>query len=105
MWAQDLYIYRKAIRTKDGRLPPKLVLGDSVMSGHLLISGRRLISGHHLILTLPVVRKMQRNTGENERNRILGCLVKTRNRVKKTLRGGNHGHRRKSASSKERTER
>jgi len=77
MRAQDLYIYRKAVRTKDGRLPPDTVLGDSVMSGRLLISG------HHLILTLPLVRKMQRNTGENERNRILGCLVKTRNRVKK----------------------
>jgi len=23
MWAQDLYIYRKAVRTKDGRLPPR----------------------------------------------------------------------------------
>jgi len=75
--------------------PPEPVLGDSVMSGHLLISGR------HLILTLPLVRKMQRNTGENKRNRILGCLVKTRNHVKKTLRGRNHGQRRKSASSKE----
>ena len=79
-------------RTED--CPPEPVLGDSVMSGRLLISGRLpisrrlLISGHLLIsgclliLTLPLVRKMQRNTGENERNRILGCLVKTRNRVK-----------------------
>ena len=47
MGAQDLSIYRKAVRTKDGRLPPEPVLGDSVMSGRLLISGR------HLILTLP----------------------------------------------------
>jgi len=30
---------------------------------------------------------MQRNTGENEKNRILGCLVKTRNRVKKPFEG------------------
>jgi len=77
MRAQDLSIYRKAVRTKDGRLPPpEPVLGDSVMSGRLLISGR------HLILTLPLVQKMKRNTGENEKNRILGCLIKTRNRVK-----------------------
>ena len=78
MRAQDLSIYRKAVGTKDGRLPPppEPVLGDSVMSGRLLISGR------HLILTLPLVRKMKRNTGENEKNRTLGCLVKTRNRVK-----------------------
>jgi len=47
MRAQDLSIYRKAVRTKDGRLPPpEPVLGDSVMSGRLLISGR------HLILTI-----------------------------------------------------
>jgi len=40
MRAQDLSIYRKAVRTKDGRLPPppEPVLGDSVMSGRLLIS-------------------------------------------------------------------
>ena len=76
MRAQDLSIHTKALRTKDGRLPPEPVLGDPVMSGRFLISGR------HLILTLPLVRKMQRNTGENERNRLLGCLVKTRNRVK-----------------------
>jgi len=45
MRAQDLSIYRKAVRTKDGRLPPEPVLGDSVMSGrHLqsVISGRPL---------------------------------------------------------------
>jgi len=47
MRAQDLSIYRKAVRTKDGRLPPEPVLGDSVMSGRL-ISGRLLISGRHL---------------------------------------------------------
>jgi len=41
--------------------PREPVIRDSVMSGRLLISGR------HLILTLPLVRKMQRNTGENER--------------------------------------
>jgi len=96
-------------RTED--CPPEPVLGDSVMSGRLLISGRHrwslmcgrlLIPGRYLILTLTHVRKMKRNTRENEKNRILGCLVKTRNRVKKTLRGRNHGHRRKSASSKER---
>jgi len=46
------------------------------MSGHLLISER------YLILTLPLVRKMKSNTGENEKNGILGYLVKTRNRVK-----------------------
>jgi len=60
MRAQDLSICRKAVRTKDGRLPPEPVLGDSVMSGRLLISGRHLwslmsgrlrISGRHLILT------------------------------------------------------
>jgi len=42
MWVQDLSIYRKAIRTKDGRLPPEPVIGDSVISGcHLqsVISG------------------------------------------------------------------
>jgi len=56
----SLYIGRlSGQRTEE--CPPELVLGDSVMSGHLLISGR------HLILTLPLVRKMQRNTGgENE---------------------------------------
>ena len=27
MWAQDLSIYRTAVRTKDGRLPPEPVLG------------------------------------------------------------------------------
>jgi len=45
MQARDLSIYRKAVRTKDGRLPPppEPVLGDSVMSGRLLISGRHLI--------------------------------------------------------------
>ena len=48
MRAQDLSIYRKAVGTKDGRLPPEPVLGDSVMSGRLLISGR------HLILTVCV---------------------------------------------------
>jgi len=45
MRAQDLSIYRKAVRTKDGKLPPEPVLGDSVMSGrHLrsVISGRPL---------------------------------------------------------------
>ena len=47
-----------------------------------LMSGRLFISGRHLILTLPLVRKMKRNTGENEKNGILGCLVKTRNCVK-----------------------
>jgi hypothetical protein len=66
-------------RTED--CPPEPVLGDSVMSGRLIF-GRLLISGRLLILTLPLVRMMQRNTGENKRNRILGCLVKTRNRVK-----------------------
>ena len=83
MRAQDLSIYRKAVRTKGRKTapPPEPVLGDSVMSGRLLISGR------HLILTLPLVRKMKRNTGENEKNGILGCLVKTRNRVKKPFEG------------------
>jgi len=61
-------------RTED--CPPELVLGDLVMSGRLLISR------HHLILTLPLVGKIKRNTGENEINRILGYLVKTHNRVK-----------------------
>ena len=45
MRAQDFSIYRKAVRTKDGRLPPEPVLGDSAMSGrHLrsVISGRPL---------------------------------------------------------------
>jgi len=71
-------LYIQEGRQDKGRktAPPEPVLGDSVMSGRLLISGR------HLILTLPLVRKMKRNTGENEKNRILGCLVKTRNRVK-----------------------
>jgi len=49
MRAQDISIYRKAVGTKDGRLPPELVLGDSVMSGCFLISGS------HLILKLPLV--------------------------------------------------
>jgi len=64
MRAQDLSIYRKAVRTKDGRLPPEPVLGDSVMSGRLLISGRHLwslmsgrllISGRRLILTASII--------------------------------------------------
>jgi len=45
MQAQDLSIYRRAVRTKDGRLPPETVLGDSVMSGRHLRSD---ISGRHL---------------------------------------------------------
>jgi len=47
----------------------ELVLGDSVIFRHLLISGH-LNSGHHLILTLPLIWKTKRNTGENERNNI-----------------------------------
>jgi len=38
------------------------------MFRHLLISGHLLNSGHDLILTLPLIWKMKRNTGENERN-------------------------------------
>jgi len=38
MRAQDLSIYRRAVRTKDGRLAPETVLGDSVMSGRHLRS-------------------------------------------------------------------
>jgi len=45
MRAQDLSIYRRAVRTKDGRLPPETVLGDSVMSGRHL---RSVMSGRHL---------------------------------------------------------
>jgi len=48
MRAQYLSIYRKAVWTKDGRLPPEPVLGDSVMSGrHLrsVISGPETASG------------------------------------------------------------
>jgi len=77
MRAQDLPIFQEGRQDKGRKTapPPEPVLGDSVMSG-------RLISVCHLILTLPLVRKMKRNTGENEKNRTLGCLVKTRNRVK-----------------------
>ena len=76
MWAQYLSIYRKAVRTKDGRLPPRASGRDSVMFRRLLITGHHLwslmsgcllISRCHLILRLPLLRKMQRNTGgENE---------------------------------------
>jgi len=45
MRAQDLCIYRKAVGTKDGKLPPEPVLGDSVMSGRYL---RSVMSGRHL---------------------------------------------------------
>jgi len=72
----SLYTGRPSEQRTEDCPPPEPVLGDSVMSGRLLISGR------HLILTLPLVRKMKRITGENEKNRILRCLVKTRNRVK-----------------------
>jgi hypothetical protein len=40
--------------------------------------------------------------GKTVKLNVLGCLVKTRNRVKTSRE--NHGHRRKSASTKERTE-
>ena len=75
-----------------------------------------------IILTFPLVRKMQRNAGEKEKTKppveqqtvaekrnknmkpsILGYLVKTYNCVKTSWE--NHGHRRKSASAKERNER
>jgi len=54
MRAQDPSIYRKAVRTKDGRLPPPSRCSGTQScpdASSSLMSGRLLISGRHLILT------------------------------------------------------
>ena len=89
MRAQDLSIYRKAVRTKDGRLPPEPVLGDSVMSGRLLISGRHLIltaretlSAWSRVSPLPtqhitLLRRSQASLGTYETKTKLPCALTT----------------------------
>jgi len=54
-----------------------------------------------IILTLPIVWKMQKNTGENEKTEPSDASLKLVTVKNPSWR--NHGHRRKSASSKERT--
>jgi len=77
MQAQDLSTYRKAVRTKDGRLPPppEPALGDSVMSGRLLISGRHLILTHLMgFETACSLRQLQLVTGD-QRPHFFGAIL------------------------------
>jgi len=88
--ARSLYIYRKAIGTKDGRLrqtgtrvlshvwtsPPVLHVWTPPPVQHLQTPPPVRHLQTPIILTLSHIRNMQRNTGENEKIESLNASLK-----------------------------